>query len=63
MGEINNMECLIYLDDIIVYSASFKEHLKRLHHVLDKLKLAGLQLNPLKCKFAYAEVNYLGFIV
>lgn len=41
--------CLIYLDDIIVFSKTFDVHLKRLSEVLDRIKAAGLKLKPSKC--------------
>ena len=56
-------ECLIYLDDIIVFSSSFKEHLLRLTRIFQALRNAGLQLKPSKCCFAYNEVWYLGHVV
>ncbi len=41
-------ECLIYLDDIIVFSATFEEHLVRLRQVFERLQKAGFQLKPCK---------------
>ena len=40
---------LIYLDDIIVFSKTFKEHLKNLKVVFERLKNSNLKLNPKKC--------------
>ena len=56
-------QCLIYLDDIIVFSSTFKEHLVRLSGVFQALNDAGLQLKPSKCHFALREVRYLGHVV
>ena len=56
-------ECLIYLDDIIVFSTTFKEHLLRLGRVFQALCDAGLQLKPSKCHLAHKQVQYLGHIV
>ena len=56
-------ECLIYLDDIIVFNSSFKEHLFRLTKILQALRNADLQLKPSKCHFAHDEVRYLGHVV
>ena len=56
-------ECLIYLDDIIVFSSTFKEHLLRLSRVFQALCDAGLQLKPSKCHLALKQVRYLGHIV
>ena len=63
LAGLNNMECLIYLDDIIVFSANFTQHLEQLEHIFDRLRTTGLTLNPAKCKFAQTEVKYLGFMV
>ncbi|KAK3106184.1 hypothetical protein FSP39_014461 [Pinctada imbricata] len=52
--------CLIYLDDIIVYSRTFPEHLKHLKEVFERLRSSGLKLNPGKCSFARKEIKYLG---
>ena len=56
-------QCLVYLDDIIIFSESFAEHLHRLHQVLSRLQEAGLKLRPSKCHFVKREVRYLGHIV
>ena len=62
LAGLNPSHCLIYLDDIIVHSTTFSEHLERLASVLRQLRNAGLQLKPSKCKFAQKEVHYLGHI-
>lgn len=53
----------VYLDDILVVSATLEEHLRDVGRVLDRLKEAGLRLKPAKCAFARSEVDYLGFTV
>ncbi|KAK6177716.1 hypothetical protein SNE40_015762 [Patella caerulea] len=55
--------CLVYLDDIIVYSKSFEQHLENLTKVFECLKQANLKLNPKKCHLTKEEVTYLGHIV
>ncbi|UYV70710.1 hypothetical protein LAZ67_8000342, partial [Cordylochernes scorpioides] len=52
--------CLCYLDDIIVFSDGFEEHLRRLQLVLNCLKKAGLCLNSKKCKFGAKTITVLG---
>ncbi|GFT60659.1 transposon Tf2-9 polyprotein [Trichonephila clavipes] len=54
--------CLCYLDDIIVFSETFEDHLIRLRLVLKCLQEAGLKLNSKKCLFA-AQVKILGHLV
>lgn len=47
--------CLIYLDDIIVYSADFPQHLQHLREVFQRFRTAGLKLKPsskLLCYFS-----------
>ena len=55
--------CLIYLDDIIVYSKTFEGQLGNLDKVLTKLAEANLKLNPKKCHFFKKEVGFLGHVV
>ncbi|GFX09898.1 retrovirus-related Pol polyprotein from transposon 297 [Trichonephila clavipes] len=52
--------CLCYLDDIIVFSETFEDHLIRIRLVLKCLQEAGLKLNSKKCLFAAQEVKILG---
>jgi hypothetical protein len=52
-----------YLDDIIVISSTFEEHVSRLLRVLDKLKRANLTVNFEKCRFFRSELKYLGYVV
>ena len=55
--------CYVYLDDILVASQTFEEHLRHLQLVLDRLRKAGLRLKPAKCLFLCREVPYLGFVI
>ena len=54
---------LIYLDDVIIFSRTVKEHIERLDLVLRKLKGAGLKLKPKKCHLFQKQVVYLGHLV
>lgn len=49
-----------YLDDIIIFSNSWDEHLHHLNLVLNKIGRAGLTLKLSKCEFANAQIDYLG---
>jgi hypothetical protein len=55
--------CLVYLDDIIVYSRSREDHLAHLDANLHRLYRAGLSLNLKKCHFFRSEVSYLGHVI
>ncbi|CAC5404335.1 Retrovirus-related Pol polyprotein from transposon 297,Retrovirus-related Pol polyprotein from transposon opus,Retrovirus-related Pol polyprotein from transposon 17.6 [Mytilus coruscus] len=54
---------LVYVDDILVLSRSFEEHLSHLEQVFTRLRDANLTLKPSKCLFAAKEVKYLGHII
>ena len=59
LGELNLTYCLIYLDDVIVFSDTPDEHLRRMHVVFDHLREHGLKLKPSKCEVFKSEINYL----
>ena len=59
LGELNLTYCLIYLDDIIIFSQTEKEHLERMHVVFDRFQEHGLKLKPSKCEVFKTEINYL----
>jgi len=52
-----------YLDDIVIVTPTFEEHMAWLRKVLDKITGAGLTVNLDKCEFCRSQVRYLGFIV
>jgi len=54
---------LAYLDDIVVYSKGFAQHLLDLEETLKLLVAAGLKLNAEKCSFAATTINFLGFTI
>ena len=56
-------ECLVYLDDVIIFGKSFDEALNHLDHVLRAVKGANLKLNLRKCSFFKEEVKFLGHSV
>ena len=55
--------CLVYLDDIIVFSRTVADHLDQLRDVFTRLKNAGLTLKPSKCHLLQMKVRYLGHVV
>ena len=52
-----------YLDDIIIYSRSEKEHLEHLEEIFTRLKAAGLKLKLEKCSFFKKHIQYLGHLI
>ena len=59
LGELNLTYCLIYLDDVIVFSDTPDEHLRRICVVFDRLHEHGLKLKLSKCEVFKSEINYL----
>ena len=55
--------CIIYLDDIILFSKTPEKHIQGLRGVFEKLYAAGLQLKLSKCEFFKSQVTYLEHIV
>jgi hypothetical protein len=53
---------MVYLDDVILFSKTIKDHLNHLRTVFDLLRKAGLKIKPSKCIFLQTEVEYLGHI-
>ena len=51
MGGMNLKECLIFLDDTLIFSETLEEHISRLEAVFSRLKQHGLKLKPSKCEF------------
>jgi hypothetical protein len=54
---------VIYLDDIIVFSYSYDEHLKHLRKVFQKCRKFGISLNPKNSIFGMQEGKILGHII
>ena len=63
LGELHLEWCIIYLDDIIIFSKNPDDHLTRLEGVFERLAKAGLKLKPSKCEFFRSSLKYLGHIV
>ena len=59
LGELNLTYCMIYLDDVIVFGHTEKEHLECLRVVFKRFWLFNLKLKPLKCLFFQSEIVYL----
>lgn len=52
--------CNVYLDDVVIYTDTWEEHVAILQSVFQRLAEATLTLNLAKCEFAKATVTYLG---
>lgn len=55
--------CIVYLDDILIFSEKPEDHQQHVRSVLERLQQARLFANPEKCEFHTNEVQFLGFVV
>lgn len=53
----------LYIDDVVVKSQSYDEHLEHLRSAFSRMKECDLKMNPLKCAFGVSAGNFLGFLV
>jgi hypothetical protein len=53
----------IYIDDVVVKSKSYKEHLADLRNTLECTWKHGLKMNPNKCAFGVSTGQFLGFLI
>ena len=60
MSGLSFKSVLCYLDDILVVSETFDEHIRDLQEVFDRLRQAGLKFSPHKCTFAQKKCVFLG---
>ena len=58
LGPLNMKICVIYLDDLIIFSDSFEQHLERLDIVLTRLRECNLKLSADKCFFPTGESKF-----
>ena len=63
MGEMNLRDCLIFLNDILIFSRNFEDHLSKLEAVFSRLHKHGLKLKASKCELFKDSVTYLGHVV
>lgn len=56
-------KCLVYLDDIILFSKDLPSHLDAIREVFAKLQNVNLTVQLSKCNFVVDEVNYLGHVI
>ena len=55
--------CLVYIDDVLIFSKTFEQHVDHLNEILSVLQEANLQLNPKKCSLVKPEIDYLGHTI
>ena len=55
--------CLVYLDDINLYSETLEQHKIDVENIITRLKEFNLKIKPSKCKFARSKIEYLSHVI
>jgi len=63
MGDLNLKDCLIYLDDLIIFSKDVDSHIQKLESVFQRLSEYNLKIKPSKYEFFKENILYLGHII
>jgi hypothetical protein len=63
LKDLQNVICLVYLDDIIVFSTSLQEHMINLEKVFQKLRESNFKIQMDKSEFLKLETAYLGHVI
>jgi hypothetical protein len=54
---------IVYLDDIVIFSPTFEQHIIDLREVFERLQNSNLKLKPSKCYICQDKINYLGHVI
>ena len=63
LGEYRDDFAIPYLDDLLVYSGNFEDHLKHVRLVLQRLKKYGIKIKASKCQLFKRDISYLGRVI
>jgi len=63
LSGLQGTELFVYLDDIVLYASSLREHEIKFKKLAERLRKANLRLQPDKCEFLRKEVTYLGHVI
>ena len=63
LGEYSDDFAIFYLDDLLVYSGSFEDHLKQLRLIIKRLKKYGIKVKASKYQLFKKKISYLGRII
>lgn len=63
LADMTMKGCMVFLDDMVIYSDTLEAHEEKLRMVFDRLAEYGLKLSPQKCKLFQTEVRYLGHLI
>ena len=63
LAHMNWKDCLVYIDDILIWSKTFAEHLEKLNSLFNAFDKAGLRIKAKKCHICCPRVQYLEHVL
>jgi hypothetical protein len=63
LREFLDVFCIVYLDDVLIYSRTLEEHIRHVKQVLSRLRQYGLTCKLSKCEFHSTSTSFLGFVI
>jgi hypothetical protein len=60
LSGLQGIKCFVYLDDIVVYGSSLRDHNNKLTEIFQRLRQHNLKLRPTKCEFLRKEITFAG---
>ncbi|KAK7880554.1 hypothetical protein WMY93_032813 [Mugilogobius chulae] len=63
LGDLRDEVCVPYLDDVLVFSSTFEQHVHNVRQVLQKQRMSGIKLRAEKCDFFKPQVTYVGRVI
>ena len=63
MAGLLDVTCIVYLDDILIYSCNLVEHTWQVKKVLERLYQYNLYAKLSKCQFSITQTEFLGYIL
>jgi len=63
LGDLRDEVCVLYLDDVLVFSSNFEQHIQNVRQVLQRQRECGIKLRPKKFDFFRSEVCYVGRVI
>jgi len=58
-----DMCCIVYLDDVLIYSNTLQQHQIDVNNILEAIRKSGMKVKPSKCGFQQSKTEYFGFII
>jgi hypothetical protein len=60
LSGLQGIKCFVYLDDIVVYGSSLRDHNNKLTEIFQRLRQHNLKLRPTKCEFLRKDITFAG---